>query len=138
MLTFINCWDVKWAIRTQTFFTTVKLIGLAIIIITGFVQLGKGISGKHYSIVRSKLFSLICFLTGRTRNFDSAFSGSTKDIGDISIAFYSAVFAYSGWNSLNFVAEELHDPERYLLTLTSSWLMFVSALGSSSSSESNS
>ncbi|GAU92586.1 hypothetical protein RvY_04648 [Ramazzottius varieornatus] len=90
LLTFINCWDAKWAIRTQNFFTAAKLIGLAIIIITGFVQLGRG----------------------RTRNFDSAFDGTTKDLGNISIAFYLALFAYNGWNSLNFVAEELHDPER--------------------------
>ena len=38
------------------------------------------------------------------------FENSESDITKISLAFYSGLFAYNGWNYLNFVIEELIDP----------------------------
>lgn len=92
ILTFVNCMDVTWATRVQDIFTYAKMLALILIIITGFVQLGRG----EYEY------------------FQNAFEDSKSDIGEISLAFYSGLFAYNGWNYLNFVIEELKDPYRNL------------------------
>ncbi|XP_076028731.1 large neutral amino acids transporter small subunit 1 isoform X1 [Oratosquilla oratoria] len=90
VLTFVNCWSVKWATRVQDIFTGAKLFALAIIIVTGFVQLGRG-QTQHF-------------------NFDN----TEPDVTKIALSFYSGLFAYNGWNYLNFVIEELKDPVKNL------------------------
>ncbi len=44
------------------------------------------------------------------------FDNTETDITKISLAFYSGLFAYNGWNYLNFVIEELRDPVKYAIT----------------------
>lgn len=50
----------------------------------------------------------IIFL-GRVENFKNAFDGNYKPT-QVALAFYSGLFAFGGWNFLNFVTEELKDP----------------------------
>jgi len=90
LLTFINCWDVKLSTLVQDIFTYAKLLALAIIICTGIYQL----------------------CTGHTQNF--TFENTNTNPLDLSLAFYSGLFAYNGWNYLNFIVEELKDPVRDL------------------------
>ncbi len=40
------------------------------------------------------------------------FLGTTKKPLGVALAFYSGLWAYDGWNSLNLVTEELKNPKR--------------------------
>ncbi|XP_065285584.1 Y+L amino acid transporter 2 isoform X2 [Dermacentor albipictus] len=92
LLTFINCYNVKWATFVQDSLMFAKVIALVIIIIAGFVHLGQGNVG----------------------NLRNMFEGTTTDPGLICLSFYSGLFSYAGWNYLNFVTEELKNPFRNL------------------------
>ena len=90
LLTFVNCWSVKVSTRVQDAFTFAKLLALFIIIGTGIYQL----------------------FTGHVEYF--TFKGSETDVSTVTLAFYSGLFAYSGWNDLNIIIEELKDPIKTL------------------------
>ncbi|XP_075898989.1 large neutral amino acids transporter small subunit 1 [Nelusetta ayraudi] len=89
LLTFVNCYSVKAATRVQDFFAAAKLLALAMIIMIGFVKIGQG--------------EAVHLLP------ENAFTGSKYDFGQVGLALYSGLFAYGGWNYLNFVTEEMID-----------------------------
>uniref|UniRef100_UPI00358F40A9 B(0,+)-type amino acid transporter 1 n=1 Tax=Myxine glutinosa TaxID=7769 RepID=UPI00358F40A9 len=91
-ITFLNCLSVKLAAYAQNFFTAAKLVIVVVIIVAGFVLMGQG----------------------KTQNLQNTFDGATTDFGSIGLAFYSGLWAYDGWNQLNFVTEELQNPFRNL------------------------
>uniref|UniRef100_T1J0Q3 Amino acid permease/ SLC12A domain-containing protein n=1 Tax=Strigamia maritima TaxID=126957 RepID=T1J0Q3_STRMM len=91
-LTFLNCYNVKWATKLQSVMLVFKIAALGIVIIAGLAKLGMG----------------------QTKHFDNAFEGSTNDISLIGLSFYSGIYSFAGWNYLNFVTEELKSPYKNL------------------------
>ncbi|UYV78093.1 SLC7A6 [Cordylochernes scorpioides] len=94
LLTFVNCYNVKWTNKLQVIFTAAKVVALGIIIATGLYILFSG--------------------QGKSDNFTSAFKNTTTNPSLIAIALYQGLFSYSGWNYLNFVTEELKNPYKNL------------------------
>ncbi|XP_054165033.1 Y+L amino acid transporter 2-like [Oppia nitens] len=94
-LTYINCSNVKWALKVQNIFTISKLLALIIIIVTGFYFL---IQGDYKNITSTSL--------------DPKSHKTCHQ--SYSSAFYSGLFAFGGWNFLNFVTEELKNPYKNL------------------------
>ncbi|CAH8585850.1 unnamed protein product [Heterobilharzia americana] len=92
ILGFANAYSVKLATRIQDAFTFAKMAALLLIIVTGFVCMG----------------------LGYTDEFKDPFYGSNWYPGSIAKAFYSGLFAYSGWNYLNCMIEEMENPKRDL------------------------
>ncbi|XP_071256262.1 large neutral amino acids transporter small subunit 1-like [Salvelinus alpinus] len=94
LLTAVNCWSVKAATWVQNVFTAAKLLALVLIILLGFVQIGRGGTERLWP--------------------ENAFEGTRTDVGSFGLALYSGLFAYGGWNNLNLVTEEMIEPHKNL------------------------
>uniref|UniRef100_UPI0037E872FD b(0,+)-type amino acid transporter 1 n=1 Tax=Semicossyphus pulcher TaxID=241346 RepID=UPI0037E872FD len=88
----VNCLSVKLASYVQNFFTAAKLFIIIVIVVAGMVMLAQG----------------------KTDTLSNAFDGTSSSFGAIGLAFYNGLWAYDGWNQLNFITEELKDPYRNL------------------------
>ncbi|XP_029455614.1 cystine/glutamate transporter-like isoform X2 [Rhinatrema bivittatum] len=86
----LNCWSVSWAANIQTILTILKMLAILLIIVPGMMALCSG----HFE------------------NFQNAFDTSKMDLDNLPLAFYSGMFAYGGWFYINFVTEEVVNPER--------------------------
>ncbi|KAM4621381.1 cystine/glutamate transporter [Polymixia lowei] len=87
---YLNSMSVTWTARIQIFLTICKLLAILMIIVPGLYQLFKG----------------------ETKNFENAFEVSNVQLTGLPLAFYSGMYAYAGWFYLNFVTEEVDNPER--------------------------
>ncbi|XP_051941737.1 b(0,+)-type amino acid transporter 1-like isoform X1 [Hippocampus zosterae] len=85
----VNCLNVRFSMSVQVFFMLAKVLSLAVIIVAGTVML----------------------IRGHTENLQDSFENSNIGISPIGIAFYQGLWAYDGWNNLNYVTEELKRPE---------------------------
>ncbi|XP_052364604.1 b(0,+)-type amino acid transporter 1-like, partial [Oncorhynchus keta] len=92
LIVLVNCLSVKLANYVQNFFTAAKLLIILVIIVAGIVLLAQG----------------------NTENLSNPFEGASTSFGSIGLAFYNGLWAYNGWNQLNFITEELKNPNRNL------------------------
>ncbi|XP_029020089.1 cystine/glutamate transporter-like isoform X1 [Betta splendens] len=86
----VNCWSVTLASRTQVTLTFIKMFALVLIIIPGVIALAKG----------------------QTTNFENGFEVDSLTLDRLPLAFYNGLYAYGGWFYLNYVTEEIINPNR--------------------------
>ncbi|KAI6196664.1 hypothetical protein M3Y94_01135900 [Aphelenchoides besseyi] len=90
----LNLFSLKtFASRFQIIVTISKFLVMGLIIVTGFYYL---------------LFK------GGAAAFKSPFAGSTTAPGDVVLGLYASLFAYNGWDILNFGTEEIENPRKTL------------------------
>ncbi|XP_047436606.1 b(0,+)-type amino acid transporter 1 isoform X2 [Mugil cephalus] len=92
VITIVNCLSVKLASYVQNFFTVAKLLIILIIVVAGIVLLAQG----------------------NNETLTNTFDNAAPSFGAIGLAFYNGLWAYDGWNQLNFITEELKNPYRNL------------------------
>lgn len=91
----LNSISVSVGTRIQDIFTFIKVVTLLVIGIAGLVVLGQKSLSSH--------------------NFDHAFEGTSQpSLGDIALGLYSGLWAYDGWNNLNYVSSEMKNPTKDL------------------------
>ncbi|KDR13693.1 b(0,+)-type amino acid transporter 1 isoform X2 [Zootermopsis nevadensis] len=88
VILYINCYSVNLATGVQNVFTAAKLVAILIIICGGAYKLAEG----------------------NTQHLENVFKGTTYSLGNIATAFYTGLWAYDGWNNLNYVTEEIKNP----------------------------
>lgn len=86
----MNCYSVNLATSVQNVFTAAKLVAVLIVI-----------AGGTYKI-----------FDGNTQHLKEPFKGTRYSVGNIATAFYTGLWAYDGWNNLNYVTEEIKNPSR--------------------------
>ncbi|XP_029662757.1 b(0,+)-type amino acid transporter 1 isoform X2 [Formica exsecta] len=95
LILLINCYSVNLATGVQNAFTAAKLMAILVVIV-----------GGSYKLIQ-----------GNTQHLQTAFNtidGSTINFGRLATAFYTGLWAYDGWNNLNYVTEEIKNPSKNL------------------------
>ena len=83
--------DADWT-RIDIFLAYAKVSALIVLIFTGF----------YFLFFTDK---------GRVENFTThAWTGTKYDPGNICLALYQGLFSYAGWDTLNYLTEELQNP----------------------------
>lgn len=95
----VNALSVTLATRLSVALTAVKLLALVAIVAGGLWRLAAvGVDGG----------------SGGGGGIASGFAGTSVNAFEIANAFYSGLWAFEGWNNLNYVTEELRNPKRNL------------------------
>jgi amino acid transporter len=50
-------------------------------------------------------------------NMSNSFANTQSDVSLFALAFYNGLWAYDGWNNLNYVTEEIVNPQRLVHNL---------------------
>ena len=102
LILLVNCYSVNLATGVQNAFTAGKLIAILVIVAGGTCKLIQG-NTQH--------------LRNTFDSFEEPQDGVDSEIinvGKLATAFYTGLWAYDGWNNLNYVTEEIKDPSKNL------------------------
>ncbi|KAJ7410396.1 hypothetical protein BTVI_53560 [Pitangus sulphuratus] len=89
----LNGCSVKMAAWVQTVFTLLKMTALSVIAVGGIVLL---VARQKESLAR----------------FEDLFGSEIPNASQVAEAFFQGLYAYGGWWSLNYMAEEMKNPSR--------------------------
>ncbi|XP_048142911.1 solute carrier family 7 member 13 [Corvus hawaiiensis] len=89
----LNGLSVKMAAWVQTIFTLLKMMALSVIAVGGIVFLA---ARQKESLAR----------------FEDMFGSEIPNASQVAEAFFQGLYAYGGWWSLNYMAEEMKSPSR--------------------------
>ncbi|KAI0246927.1 amino acid transporter [Lactifluus subvellereus] len=95
--TFLHGFTPRLGVYVMNVLTLFKTIILVFIVVTGWVVL----SGKTK-------------IKDPHMNFHHAFAGSSNSSNDYATAMFKVLFAYSGWQNVNYVLNDVKDPIRTL------------------------
>ncbi|KAF8636695.1 hypothetical protein AX17_003500 [Amanita inopinata Kibby_2008] len=98
----------KLGTHTAVIFTTVKIAALGLIAVLGLVQLVRGRASASFK--------------------DSWFIGSSTSPSSYSLALYSGLWAFDGWDQANYVGGEIHRPEKNIPRAIHSSMFIVTLL----------
>ena len=93
VVTTLNCYSVKFLGHVITVFTLAKLLACAFIIFVGFNHAIK----EHLP-----------------PDFHHPFKGTTHSLSSVAIALFGVLWAFDGWNTVGYTAEEMQNVEKNL------------------------
>lgn len=105
VLTAVNIRGVREGALVQNLFTVLKLVALAALIAAG---LARSNGHAHFFPLLEPAAGPAVSLTPGEGALQTAF------LAGLAVALSKALFAYDAWNTVTFVAEEVHDSERTL------------------------
>ncbi|KAI9778360.1 MAG: hypothetical protein M1839_008147 [Geoglossum umbratile] len=100
LVTLLNCLSTKLGTRMGDFFMFFKFIALLGVAVTGVVVAATGFTWKG----------------GANHEWKDKgwFEGTSKDVSSWAVAMYGGLWAYDGWDNVNFVTGEMRNPSRDL------------------------
>lgn len=96
-VTAINCFSTKLGARTSNIFLVLKTVLLIALPVIGIIGLVKSRPDEKPALKANGLFE-----------------GASKNLGDYAIALYAGLWAYDGWDNVNYVAAEMKSVRRDL------------------------
>jgi len=111
-ITLLNMVSVKWAIRVHDVLTSVKVLVLALISVTGLVALFGGSPN----------------VPNPGQNWQSLFANTSTDPNSYASAMFKIFWAYDGWSNLNLSISELKNPTKNLPIAAGVGVTLVTAL----------
>ncbi|KAJ3516619.1 hypothetical protein NLJ89_g1010 [Agrocybe chaxingu] len=98
----------KLGTRVAVVFTVVKVTSLILVTVLGIVQLARGKASSSFR--------------------EPFFSGSSTSPSSYSLAFYSGLWAFDGWDQANYVGGEMSQPEKNIPRAIHSSMFIVTLL----------